>query len=147
MGVLPENDPLPSVTQKSPLVTTKVNSNIKNVKDKPHTSTTAKPQKQRVQPTVKSKNNKGFIEPSLQEMENLYDSVELKDGYTNYGDEIIVLPIPLTKFWKLWFDDKGPQYADSYMKEKNKFNRIIEKTKWQKPSEIATFQGMNCQMS
>ena len=93
-----------------------------------------------------SKKAKKYVEPSEAEMKALYDDVPMEKGYKDYGDEIIVLPLSLKQFRKLWYTDSGPKYADDYMKEKSEKNIIKKATKWGEPSSDANrkFAGEKC---
>ena len=52
----------------------------------------------------------------------LFNNVPLKEGYQNYANTKFTLPISMKNFWQLWYDNKGPVFADSYMTEKDSIN-------------------------
>ena len=102
--------------------------------------------KQHKKKSKKPINAEKYVEPTEQEMKALYDDVPREKDYKGYGDEIIVLPISLKQFRKLWYDDNGPLYADKFMAEKSEKNIIKKASKWHKPSseQNRSFQGEKC---
>jgi hypothetical protein len=82
-------------------------------------------------------------------MRDLYANVQLPTTYDSFGMDILVLPLSLTDYYKLWWDDDGPLYGEKFIEGRNPQNRIIdhEKTNWRSPpdQQFTTFMGKKCQ--
>jgi len=70
-------------------------------------------------------------------MRDLYANVQLPTTYDSFGMDILVLPLSLTDYYKLWWDDDGPLYGEKFIEGRNPQNRIIdhEKTNWRSPPD------------
>jgi len=45
-------------------------------------------------------------------MKELFKNVQLPAVYNQFGSDIMVLPVSLTDYYKLFWDDDGPLYGD-----------------------------------
>ena len=66
------------------------------------------------------------MEPSNAEMVALFDRVYLPKGFSTFEQEVIVLPLSLVEYRKLWYDQDGPMFAGDFLKEKHKNNKITD---------------------
>ena len=79
-------------------------------------------------------------------MHALFDDFPIVDGFSKFGTEIIVLPISLSEYRRLWYDIDGPGFAADLYRDKNKLNKILDSTDWLlPPDDINTiFYGYEC---
>ena len=68
-------------------------------------------------------------------MQNLFKENPLPAGYQTFSADLIVLPISLTRYYYLFWDQDGPQLHQAYMKEKHANNKIVEAGEWFSPPE------------
>jgi len=81
-------------------------------------------------------------------MRDLYKSIPIPKVYSQYGSDIMVLPLSLTDYYNLWWNDDGPNNAEKFYLEKHIKNKITgEKTTWLSPpkDQFKTFMGRKCQ--
>ena len=50
----------------------------------------------------------GYKEPSREKMLTLFDNEPLRDEFSTFDTEIIILPLSLPDFKKLFYDSDGP---------------------------------------
>lgn len=67
-----------------------------------------------------------YVEPSEKEMKALFNRVGLPKGFSTFEQDVIVLPVSLVEYRKLWYDQDGPMFAGDFLKDKHKNNRVTE---------------------
>jgi len=67
-------------------------------------------------------------------MRDLFKDIKMPKVYSQYGSDIMILPLSLSDYFSLWWEDEGPEYADKFYMEKNLKNKLVgEHGKWTSP--------------
>ena len=87
-----------------------------------------------------------YKEPSREKMQALFDKEPLRDDFDTFGTEIMVLPISLADYKKLFYDSDGPGFANDLHKKDQATNKLSEQSDWIAPLEVnSRFFGFHCQ--
>lgn len=79
-------------------------------------------------------------------MVDLFNGIDLPENYAAFGSQIDVLPLSLINYYRLWFGENGPKFADYYFEEKHVNNQIEADSFWYSPPKesFKTFNGKKC---